>query len=151
MSVTSLKINFEWIKRTFILQCLSYFVLVWSRLHTLCRHPEHLWCSGAHLGAWPRYICPLTSHWSLHTFAEEIGLIFVSPCNWIYFVTLFGPDCSGGFAWVVGCLCWATWKPPKTEEVWPKEVSTSELKLEPPPWCEQLLGGCFPTEAGHVF
>lgn len=141
-SVASLKINSEWIKRTFSLHCLSYFVLVWSRLHTLFRHPEQFWYSGAHLRAWPRFICPLTSHCPLHTFAEEIGLSFVMFCN---------PDCTGGFACVAGCLCYTTWKPPKTEEVSPKELRTSELKLETPPWCEQLLGGCFPTETGHVF
>lgn len=61
-SVTSLRINFGWIKRIFVLNCLSHFVLAWSRLHTLCRHPEHFWCSGACLGAWPRFIHPLASH-----------------------------------------------------------------------------------------
>lgn len=90
-SVASLKTNSEWIKRTFSLHCLSYFVLVWSKLHTLFRHPEQFWCSGAHLRAWPRFICPLTSHCPLHTFAEEIGLSFVMFCN---------PDCTWGL-----CLC----------------------------------------------
>lgn len=106
-SVTSVKISFECIKRTFILHCLSYFVLVLSRPHTLCRHPEHFWCSGACMGTWPRLICPLTSRRGatappLHTFAQEIGLSFLSPCNWIDFVALCGPDCMRG-------LCLGGW------------------------------------------
>lgn len=106
-SISSLKINFQWIKRTFILHRLSHFVLVCSRLHTLCRHPERCWCSDAHLGAWPRFTCPLARRRGatappLHTCAEEIGLSFVSPCNWIYFATLCGPDCTRG-------LCLSGW------------------------------------------
>lgn len=104
-SVTSVKIHFPWIKRTFILQCLSFFVLVGSMLHTLCRHPERSWSLGAHAGAWPGFMCPPTSRrqclcpTASRVVVKGIRLSFVSSCSLIDIVNL-AQTAAEGF-----CLC----------------------------------------------
>lgn len=156
-SVTSVKIRFPWIKRTFILHHLSYFVLAESRRHTLRRHLEHSWCSSAHVEAWLGLTCPLIGGrgclcpTASCVFVKGIRLSFVSSCNLTDFVSL-ARTAAEGSAWVAGCSCQATPETLKTRQVQPERVDrTSQPELEPPPRHEQLLSGCFPTEKGCVF